>query len=127
MIVQIYEIQTPREAEAMIALGVDHIGSVMLDPLPASRFDIKQTIRTVQQAGRKSSLIPLFNDVDAISKMVEALRPDMLHLCEALGSVEKERDGVFTALDRQRKLRERFPDIELMRSIPIGQPGNADQ
>jgi len=127
MIVQIYEIQTPREAEEMIRLGVDHIGSVMLDPFPGSRFDLKQTIRTVQQAGCKSSLIPLFNDVDAISRMVEEHRPDMLHLCEALGSVEKERDGVFAALDRQRKLRERFPEIELMRSIPIGQPGKADQ
>jgi len=30
MIVQIYEIQTPSEAEAMIHLGVDHIGSVIL-------------------------------------------------------------------------------------------------
>jgi len=127
MIVQIYEIQTPREAEAMIALGVDHIGSVMLNPFPDSRFDLKPTIRTVQQAGCKSSLIPLFNDVDAISRMIDELSPDMLHLCEALGSVEKERDGVFTALDRQGKLRERFPEIELMRSIPIGQPGNADQ
>ncbi len=127
MIVQIYEIQTPREAEEMIRLGVDHIGSVMLDPFPASRFDLKQTVRTVQQAGFKSSLIPLFNDVDAISRMVEELRPDMLHLCETLGCVEKERDVVFAALDRQRKLRERFPEIELMRSIPIGQSGKADQ
>jgi phosphoribosylanthranilate isomerase len=30
MIVQIYEIQTPQEAEKCIALGVDHIGSVIL-------------------------------------------------------------------------------------------------
>ena len=126
MIVQIYEIQTQREAEEMIRLEVDHIGSVMLDPFPESRFDLKQTIRTVQQAGCKSSLIPLFNDVDAISRMVEELSPDMLHLCETLGSVEKDRDGVFAALDRQRTLRERFPEIELMRSIPIGQPGKAD-
>ena len=28
--IQLYEIQTPAEAEALIALGVDHIGSVIL-------------------------------------------------------------------------------------------------
>ena len=31
MIVQIYEIQTPREAEKCVELDVDHIGSVILD------------------------------------------------------------------------------------------------
>ena len=30
MLIQIYEIQTPREAEALVAMGVDHIGSVLL-------------------------------------------------------------------------------------------------
>jgi len=30
MIIQIYEIQTPHEAEKCIELGVDHIGSVVL-------------------------------------------------------------------------------------------------
>ena len=29
-LVQIYEVQEPDEAEALIALGVDHIGSVLL-------------------------------------------------------------------------------------------------
>ena len=30
IIVQIYEIQEPREAECLLELGVDHIGSVIL-------------------------------------------------------------------------------------------------
>ena len=29
MIIQIYEIQTPHEAEGLIEAGVDHIGSVL--------------------------------------------------------------------------------------------------
>ena len=28
-IVQVYEIQTPEEAQAMIEIGVDHVGSVI--------------------------------------------------------------------------------------------------
>jgi hypothetical protein len=28
-IIQIYEVQKPKEAEALVALGVDHIGSVI--------------------------------------------------------------------------------------------------
>ena len=31
IVVQIYEIQRPREAEKMIELGVDHLGSVILN------------------------------------------------------------------------------------------------
>ena len=30
-IIQIYEIQTPDEAETMLSIGVDHVGSVLLD------------------------------------------------------------------------------------------------
>ena len=66
MIIQIYEIQTPQEAEKCIKLGVNHIGSVILsldawrDPL------IRETVHLSRGTGAKSSLIPLFLDSDAI-------------------------------------------------------------
>ena len=127
MIVQIYEIQTPPEAEAMIRLGVDHIGSVILDLSLRRDAILKQTVETVQAAGRKSSLIPLFNDVDAISEAVDYYQPDILHLCETLPAGREIKQGVFAAADRQKKLRKRFPELELMRSIPIARQGRADK
>ncbi len=127
MIVQIYEIQTPSEAEAMIQLGVDHIGSVLLDRSAETDPGLKRTVETVQSAGRKSSLIPLFKDVEAISAAVDGYRPDILHLCEMLPGGKRGRQEVAAAAERQKWLRKKFPDIEIMRSIPIAPQGRADE
>jgi phosphoribosylanthranilate isomerase len=151
MIVQIYEIQTTREAEIMVELGVDHVGSVLLSADDCRDAELKNTVRRVQAAGRKSSLIPLLRQCDAISRAVDFYQPDIVHLCENLlgenllgetlpcetlpgetlpgkslpGNIE---DGVDTdsILKRQRALKERFPEIEFMRSIPIGRKGQGD-
>ena len=40
MIIQIYEIQTPSEAERCIELGVDHIGSVILSEGMSSKYAV---------------------------------------------------------------------------------------
>lgn len=127
MIVQIYEIQTPSEAEVIIQLGVDHIGSVLLSASDTTDITLKETVETVQGAGRKSSLIPLFKGVDAISRSVDRYRPDILHLCETLPAADDDLAEVSEAVERQERLRERFPDLELMRSIPIARPGKADE
>ena len=64
MIVQIYEVQMPSEAEAMIGLGVDHIGSVVLKEAAWKVASIKETINLVHTTHAKSSLIPLFSGSD---------------------------------------------------------------
>jgi phosphoribosylanthranilate isomerase len=119
MLIQIYEIQTPEEAREMVDLGVDHIGSVLISDREWKNPVLKSTIRLVQEAGRKSSLIPLFGDIDRIAEAVAYYRPDILHFCEALVTRETDRDAVNRILERQAALRKRFPKIELMRSIPI--------
>jgi len=52
MIVQIYEIQEPREAMLMAECGVDHIGGVILLidewKIPA----LKESVRVIREAGR---------------------------------------------------------------------------
>jgi phosphoribosylanthranilate isomerase len=127
MLVQIYEIQTPAEAEAMIRLGVDHIGSVVLDAAGWKNSRIRETVRASQDCGAKSSLIPLFSDVDLILKALDYYRPDLIHFCETLSdpagilaTCGKTRDG-------QAKVREAFPGIAVMRSIPIAPPGMASR
>jgi phosphoribosylanthranilate isomerase len=120
MLIQIYEIQTPDEARRMVELGVDHIGSVLISDLEWKNPVLKAAIRLVRDAGRKSSLIPLFRDVDRISEAVAYYRPDILHFCESLVTREADRDAVDRILERQIALRRRFPAVEQMRSIPIG-------
>lgn len=126
MIVQIYEIQTTREADIMVELGVDHVGSVLLSSDHGRDAELKNTIRQVQAAGRKSSLIPLFGHIDAISRAVDFYCPDILHLCETLPGDLNTSGGTERILKRQRTLKERFPEMEIMRSIPIGRKGQGD-
>lgn len=123
-IVQIYEIQTPDEARAMIDLGVDHIGSVVTSR--DSRHDpvLRETLARVRQMGAISSLIPLYTDPDAVLDTLDHLRPHIVHFCDKLdgsGSI-----SVNTALQLQSLVKRHFPDMHIMRSIPIAQAGWAD-
>lgn len=123
-VVQIYEIQTPDEARAMLDLGVDHIGSVITsrdwrhDPV------IRETVATVSDMGGISSLIPLYTDPDAVLDTLDYYRPDIVHFCDRLEG--SEGDSVAAALALQAMVRRHFPDTRIMRSIPIGQKGKAD-
>ncbi|MFO8113629.1 MAG: hypothetical protein R6T92_14080 [Desulfosalsimonadaceae bacterium] len=126
MIVQIYEIQTPAEAEAMIKIGVDHVGSVLPDGKRWKNPDILETVRTVRRSGAKSSLIPLFGNADRISSVLDYYRPDIVHFCDA---VIEDPAGWEAACGRmisvQATIRERFPEIAIMRSVPVPLPGLA--
>lgn len=127
MIVQIYEIQTPAEARSMIDLGVDHIGGVLLSESEWRVPAIKESISAVQAANRKSSLIPLFNDPETIFQALDHYEPHILHLCNALpagGDLEAVCDPF---VNFQQAVRSRFPEVAIMRSIPIARPGQAHQ
>ena len=54
MIIRIYEVQDPAEAENLIEVGVDHIGSVLLSREKWKIPLIRDTIATVQSASRKA-------------------------------------------------------------------------
>ena len=123
MLIQIYEIQNRAEALALAEIGVDHIGSVLTQPDPTDGDELAATIRTVSDAGKTSTLIPLFCDVEHISRALDRYRPDIVHFCETLygnGNQKKLSD----TFERQNKIRGRFPEIKIMRSVPIGQAGN---
>lgn len=119
MLVQIYEIQNPAEAQVMIDLGVDHIGSVLLSENAWRDEAILETVRCVQRAGRKSSLIPLFKEVNLIAQAIGLYRPDIIHFCEALSLDGAGEEAALAALMRQKEIRRRFPCLAIMRSIPI--------
>jgi len=123
-IVQIYEIQTPEEARVMVSLGVDHIGSVVTSNEARHDPVLRETVATVRNLGSVSSLIPLYRDPDAVIETLDAYRPHIVHFCDHLEPGLE--GGIEAALALQAAVRRRFPDIQIMRSIPIGRPAMAD-
>ncbi len=125
MIVQIYEIQTPQEAEKCIELGVDHIGSVILSQDGWRVRALREAIRLSESTDVKNNLIPLFRDRNTIYRAIDYYRPDHVHLCESL----TDNDGKAIVLDTffqfQSNMKEKFPEIGIMRSIPIPEEGSS--
>jgi phosphoribosylanthranilate isomerase len=119
MIVQIYEIQTPQEAEKCIELGVDHLGSVLIGLEQWEQPVIRETINVSKGTQAKSSLIPLFQGLDPLSRVLEYYQPDYIHFCETLTSDHGRPVELEPYIRLQQKLKERFPNTKIMRSIPI--------
>jgi phosphoribosylanthranilate isomerase len=126
MIVQIYEIQTPAEAQALIDLGVDHIGSVLVGEAQWMVPELKNTLECVQSSPAKSSLIPLFNAVDSVVRTLEYYRPDIIHFCEELTDQPDVKKFCRRLIEMQQEVKMRFPDVSIMRSIPIAETGAAN-
>lgn len=130
MIVQLYEIQDPHEAERLIELGVDRIGSVILSGAEWKVPAVRDVVRLVRGSEAKSSLIPLLTQVDDILRALDYYLPDFVHFCELipLASHESERRETFcTEITRiQQRVKQEFPPIGITRSIPIPAPGPAD-
>jgi phosphoribosylanthranilate isomerase len=122
LITQIYEIQTPGEVDPVCSAGVDHIGSVVLSGEDWQQPIIRETVQTVQNAGKKSSLIPLFNDPVTVFQALDYYRPDIVHFCEMLSTEFEGMDLCHRLIALQQEIRTRYPGIAIMRSMPIGRP-----
>ena len=125
IIVQIYEIQDPREAASLVEIGVDHIGSVIVSEIEWKVPEVKNTIRQVHSAAAKSSLIPLFNSLNAVLHALDYYQPDIVHFCESLVGGNDVWDYCRRLIQLQKEVKQRFPQIRIMRSIPITQPGKS--
>ncbi len=119
MIVQIYEIQTPDEAEICIDAGVDHIGSVILAEDEWKRPDLKETLDLLKGTPVKTSMIPLFRDMDILSSLLDYYRPDFIHFCESLTDDQGNEMDLEKFIRMQSEIREKFPEVGIIRSIPI--------
>jgi phosphoribosylanthranilate isomerase len=123
MIVQIYEIQTPEEAEACIALGVDHIGSVILSETDWQVPRIREVIRLSQGTTVKNSLIALFRDRDVLFDAMDYYQPHCVHFCENLVDPSGRIASLDSFIDLQTAFSQRFPEIRILRSIPLPPEG----
>lgn len=125
MIVQIYEIQTPEQAEKCVAAGVDHIGSVLTDKDHWQDPVLKETVAVSARAGAKSSLIPIFTDRAVLSRALSYYRPDYIHLCDTLTDASGQPLNLDPFVRQQHGLRKEFPDLGIIRTIPVSKQGLA--
>jgi phosphoribosylanthranilate isomerase len=127
IIVQLYEIQEPREAEWLIELGVDHIGSVILSADAWKSPVLRDVVRLVRQSPAKSALIPLITRPDDILRALDYYQPDFVHFCELIPLAPGEsarREELCAELIRvQQLVKKEFPPLGITRSIPVPEPG----
>lgn len=125
LIIQIYEIQTPKEAEIMIGLGVNHLGSVILSKDSWKNSIIKETVNLSKNTSAKSSILPLYSDADMIYRTADYYEPDIIHFCEDIYTDKEASNFLSRMVKNHEGFRKRFPQIKIMRSIPIGSKGAA--
>jgi len=114
------------EAERLLEMGVDHIGSVVLDPEKWKIPLLKETVETVRSAGAVSSLIPLYRDPDLIFRTADHYQQDIMHFCDDLIGSIRHLSALDPFISLQERFQNRFPEVRIMRSIPIPESGAAD-
>jgi phosphoribosylanthranilate isomerase len=112
MLVQIYEISSPEEANALGDLGVDHIGVLVGDgSFPRERcIDHARLIFSAIPSPSKGLALLLSSDVQVIERVISELEPAILHL------------GASTNLltpSTVQGLKKRCSPLTVMRSIPV--------
>ena len=125
MLSQIYEIQTPEEAERCIALGVDRIGSVLLSAAEWKQPEIRDVIRLTDGSETRNNLIPLFTDWDTLCRAMEYYRPHFVHFCDNLTDGQGLQADLSPFILLQEKFKKAFPEIAIVRSIPVPAAGLA--
>jgi len=127
IIVQLYEIQEPREAEWLIELGVDHIGSVILSADAWKSPVLRDVVRLIRQSPAKSALIPLIARPDDILRALDYYQPNFVHFCELIPLAPWEsarREELCAELIRTQQLvKKEFPPLGIIRAIPVPEPG----
>ena len=123
MLAQIYEIQTPEEAEKCIDLGVDRIGSVLLSASDWKKPGIWEVMRLSDRTRARNSLIPLFGDWDTLCRVMDYYRPHFVHFCDTLTNANGHQVDLSPFILLHEKFKNAFPDIGIVRSIPVPAAG----
>jgi len=119
MIVQIYEVASPEEAVAMAQAGVDHVG-VLVGPGDFPRElspSLAQAIFAALPAGATKLALSLSGNPDELERVARVAAPDILHIGAALERISPQ---------QTRALKQSFPGIQIMRSIPVTGAGSID-
>ncbi len=113
--VQIYTMQSVAEAEAVAALGVDHVGVTPSHRgLPGEVGEATAADICASLTGMATSVaLSVETDAEAVERMVATVQPDILHLCGPPG----EMDPAAVA-----GLRHALPGVRIMQAIAVTGP-----
>lgn len=113
--IQIYTMQSPEEALAVAALGVDHVGVTPAEcGLPGEiSFERAAEICRAVSGVATSVALSVESDLAAAEEMVRAVDPDILHLCGPSGAVDPA--GVA-------EVRSRLPGVPIMQAVAVTGP-----
>jgi phosphoribosylanthranilate isomerase len=125
MLTQIYEIQTPDQAEKCIDLGVDRIGSVLLSASDWKKPHIREVIALSEGTDARNSLIPLFGVWDTLCQAMDYYRPHFVHFCDSLTDSQGHKVDLSPFILLQEKFKNAYPEIGIVRSIPVPAAGLA--
>jgi len=117
--VQIYTMQSVAEAEAVAALGVDHVGVAPSSLGLPGEVDLALAAEICAAVTGSATSVALSVDVDleTIEAMVRAARPDILHLCGPPDAVGPQAVA---------ELRRALPDVAIMQAVAITGPEAID-
>jgi phosphoribosylanthranilate isomerase len=112
MIIQIYEVNNPLEAQQIAVCGVDHIGVVVGKGDFPREVSIEQAREIFDSLlkDKKRVALSLSNELEYIVKIVRNANPDILHLGAALELLSPHDVQI---------LKDNFPLLKIMRSIPV--------
>jgi phosphoribosylanthranilate isomerase len=119
ILIQIYEVTSPEEAGALAALGVNHIGVLVgrgKFPREQSYAATRQIFKAVPTFAKKSAL-SLADEIGELAEVVEETRPDILHLGTRPEALIPSQVA---------ELKRRFPDLKVMRTIPVRDESDID-
>ena len=128
MIVQIYGTKTLADAEALVRLGVDHIG-LEVEADPAGQALMKQTVDRMRDRVT-TVLLPLFTELDAILRLVREIRPHVLHLCSSDVLPLDEARAFRAALcpEPSGYVQDALVEgVRLLQAVPVGLPGRSHE
>ena len=108
-----------------MASGVDHIGSVLLSEEGWRQPSVKDVMLLSEGTEVKNSLIPLFENMDTLWRSLDYYRPDYLHFCGSLTDHRGRPVDLEKIIQFQGTLKEKFPEIGIIRSIPVPRAGTA--
>ncbi len=113
MITQIYEARSSNEAKSLVEAGVDYVGVLVStkDKYPGI-LNLEQAIIVLNEVtgGAKKVILPFTKDLNEISLIAKKIKPDILHIAVEPGDI--------SPTDIQ-ALKKQFPDIKIMRTIPV--------
>jgi len=113
--IQIYTMQSVEEAQAVIGLGVDHIGITPGEYGLPGEVGFSMARDIVEAVGDSAVCVALSvdSDFDAICTMVDTVNPHILHLCGLANTLPP---------DAVRALRKRLPGLAIMQAISVAGP-----